>query len=198
MIVWIAECSRFVDCQACLCNYCPNIDVNNIRATFEVIWYFISLYDVSMFQRNESDTKEPGIVKHSINTLMFRSLKRTHDLFVASQSLSIPTHEQSSRLRKACKINSEYSAVKHMSAPNETAARVSSKTESGPVLGPYNQSDIEANIPSDDPGNRDAYRGSTALVSARDNNPLKSALALKAITTEKVMLCVLCNLVTGH
>ena len=143
-----------------------------------------------MFERNESDSKEPGIVKHSINTLMFRSLKRTHDLFIASQSLSIPTHEQSSRLRKACKISSEYSAVKHMSAPSETAARVSSKTESGPVLGPHNPSDMEASISSEDPGNRDVYKGSTALVSGRDNNPLKSALALKAITTEKVNCCV--------
>ena len=138
-----------------------------------------------MFERNDPDSKEPGIVKHSINTLMFRSLKRTHDLFVASQSLSIPTHEQSCRLRKACKINSEYSAVKHLSAPNETT-RVSSKTESGPVLGPHNPSDIEASIPSEDSGNRDVYRGSSALVSSRDSNPLKSALALKAMTTEKV------------
>ncbi|KAI6647564.1 Pleiotropic regulator 1 [Oopsacas minuta] len=137
-----------------------------------------------MFERSETDSKEPGMVKHSINTLMFRSLKRTHDLFIASQSLSIPTHEQSSKLRKSCKINSEYSAVKHLPPPNESIARIASKTELGASIGP-SLSDKGADIPFTDTGNQEVFRGSTALVSARDNNPLKSALALKAITTEK-------------
>ena len=41
-------------------------------------------------------------------------------------------------------------------APNGTAARVSSKTGSGPVLVPHSPSDMEANIPSEEPGNQDA------------------------------------------
>ena len=140
-----------------------------------------------MFDRSESDSREPGIVKHSINTLIFRSLKRTHDLFVSTQSLGVPIHEESNSLRKACKISSEYSAVKHLSPPNDTIARISSRTESVVAPGPHKQSEIGTDIPFEDIGNRDMFRGSTALVPARDSSILKSTLALKAITTEKVI-----------
>ena len=139
-----------------------------------------------MFDRAESDSKEPGIVKHSINTLIFRSLKRTHDLFVSTQSLGIPTHEESNSLRKACKISSEYSAVRNLPPPNDTIGRIASRTDSV-APGPHKLYELGTDIPFEDIGNRDLVRGSTALVPARDSNPLKSTLALKAITTEKVM-----------
>ena len=141
-----------------------------------------------MFENNETDSKEPGIVKHSINTLIFRSLKRTHDLFIASESLPVPQHDLSSAIRKTCKLNSEYSAVKLLPPPSDTIARMVSRRDSAST--PLSQTFSETggldrrDIPMDSSG-REALRGDTALVPARDSH-VKSALALKAITTEKV------------
>ena len=145
-----------------------------------------------MFDRIESDSKESAIVKHSINTLIFRSLKRTHELFLSTQSLAVPSHEESNSLRKACKISSEYSAVRDLPPPNDTVGRISSRTDSVSALGPHKPSELGTDIPFEDIGNRGLFRGSTSMVPVRDNNPIKSTLALKAITTEKVIsvMCV--------
>ena len=34
------------------------------------------------------------VVKHSVHTLIFRSLKRTHDMFISEEGLPIPEDEE--------------------------------------------------------------------------------------------------------
>ncbi|KAE8630116.1 hypothetical protein XENTR_v10000700 [Xenopus tropicalis] len=62
--------------------------------------------------------REWGVVedvqKHSVHTLIFRSLKRTHDMFVADNAKPIPIDEESHKLKMSAKLRTEYSSVLHM------------------------------------------------------------------------------------
>lgn len=37
---------------------------------------------------------QQDVVKHSVHTLVFRSLKRTHDMFISEEGLPIPEDEE--------------------------------------------------------------------------------------------------------
>ncbi|XP_065059147.1 pleiotropic regulator 1-like [Rhopilema esculentum] len=49
------------------------------------------------------------IPRHSVHTLVFRSIKRTHDMFLADHSVPLAQDEQSNKMKIACKIRDEYS-----------------------------------------------------------------------------------------
>ncbi|KAK7500536.1 hypothetical protein BaRGS_00008111 [Batillaria attramentaria] len=52
------------------------------------------------------------VQKHSVHTLVFRSLKRTHDMFLSDQG-SVPMRdEKSEEVRRHVKITDEYAAIK--------------------------------------------------------------------------------------
>ncbi|CAI9735388.1 pleiotropic regulator 1-like [Octopus vulgaris] len=58
------------------------------------------------------------VLKHSVHTLVFRSLKRTHDMFLSDQNF-IPTNdEKCEKLWASIKLRSEYSMVKDMPRPD--------------------------------------------------------------------------------
>ncbi|XP_077984126.1 pleiotropic regulator 1-like [Glandiceps talaboti] len=60
------------------------------------------------------------VQKHSVHTLVFRSLKRSHDMFV-SDNVDPPQQDQGSeKLKLACKARDEYGPVMHLPIPKET------------------------------------------------------------------------------
>uniref|UniRef100_A0A8C4TJG8 Pleiotropic regulator 1 n=1 Tax=Erpetoichthys calabaricus TaxID=27687 RepID=A0A8C4TJG8_ERPCA len=54
------------------------------------------------------------VQKHSVHTLVFRSLKRTHDMFVADHAKSIAMDDKSHKLKMDAKLRADYFAVLHM------------------------------------------------------------------------------------
>ncbi|XP_063057151.1 pleiotropic regulator 1 [Engraulis encrasicolus] len=54
------------------------------------------------------------VQKHSVHTLVFRSLKRTHDMFVADNAKPISRDEESNKVKMAAKLRAEYGAILHM------------------------------------------------------------------------------------
>uniref|UniRef100_A0A1B6GJR1 Pleiotropic regulator 1 n=1 Tax=Cuerna arida TaxID=1464854 RepID=A0A1B6GJR1_9HEMI len=51
------------------------------------------------------------VQRHSVHTLVFRSLKRTHDMFLSSQGQLPPIDEFAEKLKKAIKAKDSYSLV---------------------------------------------------------------------------------------
>ncbi|XP_015675034.1 pleiotropic regulator 1 [Protobothrops mucrosquamatus] len=54
------------------------------------------------------------VQKHSVHTLVFRSLKRTHDMFVSDNAKPVLLDERSHKVKMAVKLRTEYSSVLHM------------------------------------------------------------------------------------
>ncbi|PKU39693.1 pleiotropic regulator 1 [Limosa lapponica baueri] len=54
------------------------------------------------------------VLKHSVHTLVFRSLKRAHDKFVVDNAKPIPLDEESHKVKMAVKLRTEYGSVLHM------------------------------------------------------------------------------------
>ncbi|XP_034043304.1 LOW QUALITY PROTEIN: pleiotropic regulator 1 [Thalassophryne amazonica] len=84
------------------------------------------------------------VQKHSVHTLVFRSLKRTHDMFVSDQASPVALDEQSHKLKMAVKLKSDYNAVLHMPVLKEGKDRVPQISNSIQVHQNYTQ-------PVDDP-----------------------------------------------
>ncbi len=59
------------------------------------------------------------VTKHSVHTLVFRSLKRSHDMFISDNIQPPPIDEKSERVKIACKIRDEYGMVRHLPQPKE-------------------------------------------------------------------------------
>lgn len=51
------------------------------------------------------------VQRHSVHTLVFRSLKRTHDMFLSNQGMLPPIDEAAEKLKKAVKAKDSYSLV---------------------------------------------------------------------------------------
>lgn len=73
------------------------------------------------------------VQKHSVHTLVFRSLKRTHDMFLSDQGILPAKDDKSEILRRKCKVADEYGVVKDM--PKEGGKKNSQNTD---VIKPYN------------------------------------------------------------
>lgn len=54
------------------------------------------------------------VQKHSVHTLVFRSLKRTHDMFLADQANPPPPNKLSDSLKMMVKARDEYGSVLHL------------------------------------------------------------------------------------
>lgn len=54
------------------------------------------------------------VQRHSVHTLVFRSLKRTHDMFLSDQGNPPPLDEDCQKLRKSIKVRDEYGVVQHL------------------------------------------------------------------------------------
>ncbi|XP_014823759.1 PREDICTED: pleiotropic regulator 1 isoform X2 [Poecilia mexicana] len=65
------------------------------------------------------------VQKHSVHTLVFRSLKRTHDMFVSDHAKTIALDEDSHKMKMGVKLKTEYAPVLHMPVLKEGRDRVS-------------------------------------------------------------------------
>lgn len=54
------------------------------------------------------------VQKHSVHTLVFRSLKRTHDMFLSDQANPPPPDEKSEELKRKIKARDEYGPIMHL------------------------------------------------------------------------------------
>ena len=64
------------------------------------------------------------VQKHSVHTLVFRSLKRTHDMFVSDHAKQIALDEQSHKVKLSAKLRADYSPVLHLPVLKEPKDRV--------------------------------------------------------------------------
>uniref|UniRef100_A0A3Q3F5B6 Pleiotropic regulator 1 n=1 Tax=Kryptolebias marmoratus TaxID=37003 RepID=A0A3Q3F5B6_KRYMA len=65
------------------------------------------------------------VQKHSVHTLVFRSLKRTHDMFVSDHAKGVSQDEESHKLKMGVKLKVEYGPVLHIPILKEGKDRVS-------------------------------------------------------------------------
>eukprot|EP00128_Syssomonas_multiformis_P006870 Colp12_sorted_trinity150504_noHs@31064 len=70
-----------------------------------------------------NDEEQP-LPQHSLQTLVFKSVKRTHDMFLSSYGKRIPDDLESQRVKISAKIKSEYEGVKNVALPAAVAARI--------------------------------------------------------------------------
>uniref|UniRef100_A0A672IEL0 Uncharacterized protein n=1 Tax=Salarias fasciatus TaxID=181472 RepID=A0A672IEL0_SALFA len=63
------------------------------------------------------------VQKHSVHTLVFRSLKRTHDMFVSDHAKAVSLDEESHKLKMGVKLKADYNAVLHMPILKEGKGR---------------------------------------------------------------------------
>ncbi|RUS86834.1 hypothetical protein EGW08_005430 [Elysia chlorotica] len=61
------------------------------------------------------------VQKHSVHTLVFRSLKRTHDMFLSDQGNTPEKDKKSDKVRAAVKVHDEYGPVKEAAARESQA-----------------------------------------------------------------------------
>ncbi|GAA6097785.1 pleiotropic regulator 1, partial [Tachysurus ichikawai] len=64
------------------------------------------------------------VQKHSVHTLVFRSLKRSHDMFVSDHAKQVPLDEESHKLKMAIKLRGDYGPVLHMPVLKEGKSKV--------------------------------------------------------------------------
>uniref|UniRef100_A0A8C5E2E3 Pleiotropic regulator 1 n=1 Tax=Gouania willdenowi TaxID=441366 RepID=A0A8C5E2E3_GOUWI len=79
------------------------------------------------------------VQKHSVHTLVFRSLKRTHDMFVSDQAKAVSRDDVSHKLKMGVKLKTDYSAVLHMPILKEGKDRVSQLPAHLQGHAPYSQ-----------------------------------------------------------
>jgi pleiotropic regulator 1 len=75
------------------------------------------------------------VQKHSAHTLVFRSLKRTHELFISDQTKPPAHDDKADKLMIACKVHDEYGVVKDL-----VQDRDRKRLALLPVTAPYNGS----------------------------------------------------------
>lgn len=122
-----------------------------------------------------------GITKHSVHTLVFRSIKRSHDMFLADHALPLPSDKEADNARKNFKILAEYSHIKDIQQNKQKASDGDPGTGASKALAlPYNPSTQTASASSYDPSmqlvsnkQNDMKRGSSA---ANDSTVSQSAL----------------------
>lgn len=54
------------------------------------------------------------VQKHSVHTLVFRSLKRTHDMFISDVGNPVPLDDKAEQIKRACKFRAEYGFLQNL------------------------------------------------------------------------------------
>ncbi|KAH3833184.1 pleiotropic regulator 1-like [Dreissena polymorpha] len=115
------------------------------------------------------------VQKHSVHTLVFRSLKRTHDMFLSDQGNLPVRDDRSEWFRRQCKINAEYSVVKDL--PKEPVKKHISQADN-----PYNK------WPGQDTQGADTSREMMAYETSRIPPPADSNKALVTIGSQQALV----------
>uniref|UniRef100_A0A672YSW4 Pleiotropic regulator 1 n=1 Tax=Sphaeramia orbicularis TaxID=375764 RepID=A0A672YSW4_9TELE len=125
------------------------------------------------------------VQKHSVHTLVFRSLKRTHDMFVSDHAKSIPLDEQSHHMKMGVKLKTEYEAVLHMPVLKEGKDRVPQLSSSLQGHQTYTQAgDEHMNSAWHSPPNINVIRGMISSL-MEGGGTRNSALSRRAPTMPK-------------
>lgn len=67
---------------------------------------------------------DPSVVtKYSVHTLIFRSLKRTHDLFISNQGDLPPVDLEAEKILLSTKAKDYYSSVLHLFEDNQVKSK---------------------------------------------------------------------------
>jgi len=69
--------------------------------------------------RDPTSTREQNageITKHSVHTLVFRSIKRSHDMFLADHALPVPADKKADDAKRKFKIRAEYLVLENAAA----------------------------------------------------------------------------------
>jgi pleiotropic regulator 1 len=74
--------------------------------------------------------------KHSVHTLVFRSLKRTHELFSAENDVIPPEDETAKKIMMLVKARDQYGSVMHLVDAEKTVKKEDKKTTSMQVQSP--------------------------------------------------------------
>ncbi|XP_067943821.1 pleiotropic regulator 1-like [Watersipora subatra] len=80
---------------------------------------------------------EQEVQKHSVHTLVFRSLKRTHDMFLSEQGKLPVDDEQSEKIKLSTKIKAEFGPILHEHVPSKKEQRQATKPGAPLALNPY-------------------------------------------------------------
>lgn len=119
------------------------------------------------------------VTKHSVHTLVFRSLKRSHDMFVSDQAAPLGVIEDAARLRRNSKMRSTYGPVLHMPTHKDTKTKDSSNATKGAEKSKLVSSQSE-NTSIDNSQSRDRLDKSDntgkALVAVNNNNKTVSVM----------------------
>ncbi|CAG5125462.1 unnamed protein product, partial [Candidula unifasciata] len=82
------------------------------------------------------------VQKHSVHTLVFRSLKRTHDMFLADQSNAPGKDDASEKIKRLVKIQDEYGPVKEL-ARREVRSKQLQQAGSGDMVNGTSGGDLQ-------------------------------------------------------
>ena len=123
------------------------------------------------------------ITKHSMHTLVFRSLKRTHDMFLHDHDAPLPASDIASRLSFKSKAKTEYGPVLHMASTKKKKAQDSISIK--PAI-PNNSQSALAIMPSGESG----VAGSKIVNNkdVRDNNKALLAANTKPVVPRKAQI----------
>ncbi|CAK8686552.1 unnamed protein product [Clavelina lepadiformis] len=72
------------------------------------------------------------ITKHSMHTLVFRSLKRSHDMFITDHAAPLPENDAVTQIRRKVKALSEYGPVLHMATAKKKHSQAGSNASNIP------------------------------------------------------------------
>ncbi|XP_072039910.1 pleiotropic regulator 1-like [Amphiura filiformis] len=86
------------------------------------------------------------VSKHSVHTLVFRSLKRSHDMFISDNTQPPPQDELSARIKLACKARDEYGMVKDMVTPRDSTRHPDSDQDNGTNDRPISELDMPTQV----------------------------------------------------
>uniref|UniRef100_A0A6M2DM68 Pleiotropic regulator 1 n=1 Tax=Xenopsylla cheopis TaxID=163159 RepID=A0A6M2DM68_XENCH len=126
------------------------------------------------------------VQKHSVHTLVFRSLKRSHDLFMSNQFALVPIDETSLKIKKAVKARDSYAQVFDkvkvaQALKEQQKALNASKNPPPPGVSPVDITDTNissAVIPYSNPDDE-------AVVSTEINHQSKSTNSTVAMPAKK-------------
>lgn len=115
------------------------------------------------------------VQRHSVHTLVFRSLKRTHDMFLSNQGNLPPTDPALEKLKSGIKSKDSYDSVLHLVINNEKKKKVN---DASSVIS-------ETEAPNSNLNSLAVVASTPAAIAATDNtvanimnNPIKKVLPM--------------------
>jgi len=113
------------------------------------------------------------VQKHSVHTLVFRSLKRTHDMFISDVANPIALDDRAERIKRACKFSSEYGFLQNLHESVSAPSYESQKAIEGAKSG-----NLALTWEGDEPPPEEAQTPSGGTVAQKPSDPSSATRAL--------------------